>query len=314
MTAPAPAYVVGWLAACKSRRTRETYKPVAAEWLGWLATRGVDPLHAGRRDGDGWRIHLETVRRPSGKVGLAPRTIARKLATIASLYDYLADEKLLRDPGGAVLEVSPMRKVARPDVNRRQGSTGFLVPADADRLMKAAEAAGLRTHVAVGLMLKTAIRANEVLTLDCSAIRVHDKILTVTVRRKGGKSDVQPLTDRLAHDVDALRAGRTRGPLIARGIGGEEAPWTYSQLHTAVVRAALAAGLPDRVTPHVLRKTWATAALDAGVPLDRVQDVMGHASADTTRIYDGGRDDLSRKLDAVLKVEASFAGAGDDRG
>lgn len=298
-----------WLASRRSELTRIAYAPVAAEWIDWLASRGVDPLQATRRDGDDWRIHLQALRRPSGKIGLGPRTVARKLATVASLYDYLAEQKMLKDPGGWPLEVSPMSRVERPEISRRQGTTAYLIPSDAARVLAAAEAAGDRTHVAVGLLLKVAVRANEVLTLDCSALRTHGTTLTVTVRRKGGWDDIQPLTERLAHDVTSLKDGRMSGPLLARSKDGT-APWTYSQLLTAVSGVGRAAGLAERLTPHVLRVTWATTALDAGVPLDRVQDVMGHASANTTRLYDRGRGDLDRKLEAMLKVEARIRGAG----
>jgi integrase len=63
-----------------------------------------------------------------------------------------------------------------------------------------------------------------------------------------------------------------------------------------VRRTARLAGLPDAglVSPHSLRHTVATAALDAGAPLRDVQDLLGHADPRTTRRYDRSRGSLDR--------------------
>jgi integrase/recombinase XerD len=210
---------------------------------------------------------------------------------VSSWYGYLeADEILPR---------SPFVRVARPKVQRRYGETPALTRGEAQALLSAAEDAGPRTHVAVGILLETAIRADELLTLDVSGIRVRQTMLTIRVDRKGGESDVLPLPERLAHDVHELRGDRREGPLLANEAGG---PWTYAQLHHAIGKAGAASGISERVTPHVCRATWATLAIEDGESLATVQDVMGHSSADTTRIYDRGRDDIERKAKAVERV------------
>lgn len=283
-----PPLVVEWLESQRSEGTRTSYEGAIRQWLDWLP---VDVLAAKRSHGDRWRNHLTAD-------GGASRTVARKLATVSSLYDWLESE--------GHIDRSPMTRVKRPKVDRRQGSTLALSQEDAARLLKAAEAAGVRTHVAVYLMLTTAIRAQELLSTDVSkAVVAGNGALTLRVTRKGGESDLIALPDACADAVRELIGKRRRGPIITVTEGGQR-PWSYWQLHRAVKAAGKAAGLGEDITPHVLRTTWVTLALEKGVSLADAQDVMGHSSAETTRGYDRNRDGLKRKTEAVNVVEAAL--------
>lgn len=70
--------------------------------------------------------------------------------------------------------------------------------------------------------------------------------------------------------------------------------WAASEAFPTVQRLARAAGIEGQVSPHGLRHTHATLALDAGVPLRDLQDSMGHADPRTTRRYDRARARLER--------------------
>ena len=63
-------------------------------------------------------------------------------------------------------------------------------------------------------------------------------------------------------------------------------PIAYLQAYRVVASAAKRAGIAKAITPHCLRATGITAALLAGVPMDRVQAIAGHADIATTRKYD----------------------------
>ncbi len=282
-TTKLPAVIEDWLASQRAAATARAYRAAVTEWLPRL--NGRDITDARPRDADDWRQHLN-------RSGLQPRTVARKLASISSLYDYL--EAL------GIIDRSPFARVRRPKVSNQQGTTVALTAADARRLLAAAEAAGPRTHVAVQVLLATAVRASELLGLDVAQVGVADGSRTIKVKRKGGHSETVPLPDRVAHDVDALIGDRKKGPLFA----GDRGPWTYWQLLDAVVHAGRAAGINEQVTPHVCRTTWATLALGSGVPLQDVQAVMGHVSADTTQGYNRARLAMARKVSAVESVDA----------
>ncbi|MGW5053926.1 tyrosine-type recombinase/integrase [Actinokineospora sp. NPDC004072] len=110
------------------------------------------------------------------------------------------------------------------------------------------------------------------------------------------------LTDRATHagmPVDELA-----GPLVATRNGGR---MTQGQLWELVRRLAKAAGIPswEQLSPHSLRHTAITAALDAGVPLRDTQDYARHRDPRTTRRYDHSRHSLDRS--AAYTVAAYLA-------
>ncbi|MGV9779064.1 tyrosine-type recombinase/integrase [Streptosporangium sp. NPDC003464] len=97
--------------------------------------------------------------------------------------------------------------------------------------------------------------------------------LSISHNQHCGRSSLQPLLD-----------DRSPGePLFVRADGR---PFDRWRMTTALRRAATAAGVDHtRLTPHTARATAATAALDAGVPLADVQELLGHASPVTTQRY-----------------------------
>ncbi|WP_439951565.1 tyrosine-type recombinase/integrase [Planomonospora sphaerica] len=105
--------------------------------------------------------------------------------------------------------------------------------------------------------------------------------------------------------MEPLLDGRAPGePLLTREDGR---PFDRWRITTALRRAATAVGVdPARLTPHTARATAATLALDAGVPLADVQELLGHASPVTTQRYTRGR----RKLDshAAYRMAALLGG------
>jgi integrase len=115
----------------------------------------------------------------------------------------------------------------------------------------------------------------------------------VRIRRKGGALVDVPLAPRTAAALDELRAvvgsGAPRLFLDGRG-----APLDRFDAARVVRRLARRADIAHAISPHSLRHTFVTAALDAGVPLRDVQDAAGHADPRTTRRYDRGRYSLDR--------------------
>ncbi len=123
-------------------------------------------------------------------------------------------------------------------------------------------------------------------------------------RRKGNRRTTAPLTAGVLVALDALIGDRTEGPIFVTATGtalDRVAAWRI------VRRLARQAGIahPERISPHSMRATFITTALDEGVPLRDVQDSVGHADPRTTRGYDRSRNNLSRH--ATYKVAAAMA-------
>lgn len=285
--------VAGWLLSVASDHTRRAYATDLTGWLTWCAVHGVDPLDVERGHVDAWIRTIERV--PSPRTGRPPAraTVARRVAAVASWYGYLLD--------AGRLDRMPVHRRSRPRVPGDHSDTVGLSRGEARAFLRAvaAEPAGVRS--ALLLMLDTGRRVAEVTDADVDQLG-HDRghqVLDVT--GKGGATHRVPLpaavVDALAtHHAERTAAaggGRLTGPLVTTGDGRR---LTQSSLARAVRRVARTAGVPSwaALSPHSLRHSFATLALDAGASLRDVQDALGHADPRTTRRYDRARNNLDR--------------------
>ena len=101
--------------------------------------------------------------------------------------------------------------------------------------------------------------------------------------RKGGRASTEPLSPIVVRVLEDCVGDRTSGPMFFNQSG--TARLSYSTSYALIRRLARKAGIPaaDRLSPHSLRHSFATELLGAGVPLQDVQDAMGHADPRTTR-------------------------------
>ncbi len=145
---------------------------------------------------------------------------------------------------------------------------------------------GLRVSEALGLDLE-----------DLSTVRSHR---VARVRRKGGRHQDVVLAPRTTDALDGYltaRGGAVPGPVLVTHTAerlDRHAAWKV------IRRLATKAGIGHRVFPHALRHGFVTAALDAGVPLHRVQDAAGHRDPRTTRRYDRARGALDNHATYVV--------------
>ena len=190
----------------------------------------------------------------------------------------------------------PAAHIRRPRVGDDSPTLGLDLE-EARRILDAAETAGPRDHALVCLLLLNGLRVSEVCTAkvtDLSSERGH-RVLTVA--RKGGRRDLVPLAPRTLAAVEEHLEERTDGFLVLANDGG---PLNRFQATRAIRRLTRAADIIKHISPHSLRHTAVTLALDAGVPLRDVQDMAGHADPRTTRRYDRARKSLDRHATYTL--------------
>jgi len=213
--------------------------------------------------------------------GLAPRTLARRIAAARVCFRFLAAQGLLdHDPADHL--VRPKLGATLPDV---------LGPGATRRLIEACEGEQplqLRDRAIVELLYAGGLRVSELVGMERDAI--HFRLGVVRVLGKGRKERIVPLgrpaldaaeryltqarpaLERLERPVASLLLSRTGRPLDRAAV------WRI------VARRARRAGL-RHVHPHTLRHAFATHLLAGGADLRVVQDLLGHADIATTQIY-----------------------------
>ncbi|GIJ08032.1 tyrosine-type recombinase/integrase [Micromonospora andamanensis] len=282
-----------------SEHTRDAYRRDVAGWLAWCATRELDPLRANFLHVNQYGRELESSLAARTGRPLTPATVARKLSALSSWYDFLVKLR--------AVEANPVSGADRPRVDRDHSVTVGLTPDEVDALLAAAEAengpTAARNRAAIALLADLGLRVGELVSLnldDLGAERGHRSVRFVG---KGGKVRRRALTPGTAYAVDAYlteRAAAQRvdvaeltGPLLVTASGARLDRHSVFRL---VRRLARSAGIPAwaRLSPHSLRHAFATTARSEGVPLEDVQDAMGHADPRTTRRYDRDRHNLDR--------------------
>ena len=226
--------------------------------------------------------------RPSAP-GLAPTSLRRRAAAIRGFYKFAF--------GDSLIDVDVAAHLDLPRMPRYLPET--LTVEEVERLLEAAGEemdevpARLRDRALLELLYAAGLRISEALNLDREDLALEGAF--VRVIGKGDKERLVPVGDVALGVLGAWIEG-PRGALLAlahvapvRGgplfVGDRGGRLARQQAWLAVKRAATAAGLAERVSPHTLRHSFATHLLEGGADLRIVQELLGHASISTTQLY-----------------------------
>ena len=270
-----------------------------AEYLGTLeAERGVsrNTLSAYRRDlrdflsfvddlgkrFDG--IETDDIVTYAGRLrrrGLAPASIARRLSAIRGFYRHCRRERDVRRDPTEHLE-RPRRSRPLPRTLSRAAAAALVEAPSSGRPL------AVRDRAMLELLYATGMRASECLDLTLEDLNLTAGYVVCT--GKGRKQRLVPVgAEALARVREYLRDVRPR--LTRRRDSGHVFVNLRGQrlsrqaLWTIVRRAATRAGITRRVSPHVLRHSFASHLLEGGADLRSVQVMLGHADIGTTQIY-----------------------------
>lgn len=274
-----------------SLRTIAAYRRDIEDLAGFLAERGIA---LGSATADDLRAYAAAM----GRAGLAPRTMARRLSALRQYHRFLFAEGLRGDDPTHVLE-APYPGRTLPKV---------LSEKEVDALLRAAHALGgargLRAAALTELLYAGGLRASEAVSLPLSAVARGRPMLVL--RGKGAKERMVPLGEPALEAVaEWIEHGRptylrTSGPRAARWLfpgSGAAGHMSRDSLNKLLKTLAAQAGLPyARVSPHVLRHSFASHMLAHGADLRSLQQMLGHADIATTQIYTHVQDDRLTRL------------------
>ena len=220
-----------------------------------------------------------------GREGRSPKTVARKLSAVREFFKFLYTEKDIKDnPAADVL--TPKQEKPLPK---------FLSEDEIKRLIAAAKECsgpkGRQMTAMLELMYASGLRVSELVSLPENCINFDRR--QVFVRGKGSKERVVPVAsaaiqavfDYLEQRDCFIREGRRSiwlFPSKSSRSGHISRDTFFKRLKELAVKAGI---YPSRVTPHVLRHSFATHLLNHNADLRSVQKMLGHESINTTEIY-----------------------------
>lgn len=230
--------------------------------------------------------------------GMSVKTQARRLSALREFYKYLYTEKIRTDNPTDVLD-SPKTGRSLPK---------YLSEEEINRLFDAIPAMSpkkaLRMKALLEILYASGLRVSELVSLPASTANVRENFLIV--RGKGSKDRMVPLTDAAKQALHEWIPERER--TLPKG---RESRWLFpSRSKTGhltregffeeLKSLATAAGIPtERVSPHVIRHSFASHLIAHDADLRTVQQMLGHANIATTQIYTHILDD--RLKNAVEK-------------
>lgn len=299
-----------WLATDKTEHTRRAYYADLAAWLSFCDRTGLDPLDARRADVDAWKTTLTATGKDGVPRQAAPSTVARTLAGVSSWYRYLQSNDISeRNPAESVQR--PKRDKASPLPALDESATARLLNHTEGRATRNDTEASWRDAALLALLFYTGLRVSGITGAQIQDLGSESGHTILRYSSKGGQRDFVPVVApalrplRRCLELRARREGkaldRLTGPLLATTPhpnnpakpGGK--PLRQRDVWQTLRGMARQAGLAeaDTLSPHTARRTTGTLLLAHGVPVQQVQDLLGHADIRTTRDrYDAHRHKL----------------------
>lgn len=296
----ARARYIRWLRATKDL-SRHTIRAYDGDLLS--LERHLDPPDVAGLDHESVIAFIEAQKAN----GLSPASLKRRASSLRGFCRWLTRQDLLEvDPwNGTDLALGRPRRLPR------------ILPAhELDRLIRFLELAARierrgepdprliaeRPHesttlLAVALMVSTGVRVHEVVGIRCHGIDLPNR--AIRLLGKGERERQVFLTnDWIAELTSAYIEARSTLDLQHSHLlfNLHRDPLSPPAVRSRLAKAATAAGLASRVTPHMLRHTAATQLIEAGVDIRYIQRLLGHASLSTTEIYTHVSDRALRQV------------------
>jgi integrase/recombinase XerD len=269
-----------------NRHTRRTYETAVKDFMRFVSIRRPEEFRIVTR------AHIIAWRDELARRGLGGSTIRHRLASLASLFEYLCDKNAVTH--------NPAKGVERPKSESGEGKTPPISDHQARKLLEAPQddtIRGKRDRAILSTLLFHALRREELCKLKVKDFRyVRKGVPHLKVSGKGGKTRYLPLY--------AGTNGLINSYLHAAGHGEEDAGALFRPLRNNRTGRLDKAIAPDGIYKlvrsysgqlgfetgvHSLRATAATNTLDHLADIAKVQEWLGHANIATTRVYDHRR-------------------------
>jgi integrase/recombinase XerD len=248
-----------------SRDIQKLYSFFQKEKLSWLKAGEEDLVRF---------IHHQS------RAGLSPRSMARVISSMKSFYRFLVLDGILKK-NPAVNLSSPKTWLALPKFLTVKQVETLLMQPDEESIL------GIRDKAMLELLYATGLRASELILLKTNDLNLEDGFLLCL--GKGGKERLVPVGGSAAKAIrQYLDDGRPK--LLKRSseflfVTQRGGAFTRQGFWKLLKGYAINAGLDSKISPHVLRHSFATHLLERGADLRSVQLMLGHSQITTTQVY-----------------------------
>jgi integrase/recombinase XerD len=258
-----------------ARNTLEAYRRDLLKFLRYLGEAGVEnPAAVTRQIMTGFLAELSRVK-------LAAASTARCLAALRGFYRFLCRERLVSR--------NPLLNIEAPRAWKRVPKT--LSQREVEGLLDGLRGTRPEDHrdaAMIELLYATGLRVSELVNLDVAQVNLS--IGYVLAAGKGSKQRVVPIGDmarsKLVTYLDVARPALLKQrPASALFVSRRGGKLTRQGFWKLLRHRAIRAGITARISPHILRHSFATHLLEHGADLRSVQAMLGHARISTTQIY-----------------------------
>ncbi len=258
-----------------SQNTIEAYGHDVTRFLNFLREKKIDPVE------ELSRLDLRTFLHDLKKKGLSTRSIARNLVSVRMFFRFLQQEGVIELNPAEVLELPKMAKTL-PEVLSLEEVERLLAQPDPKTPL------GVRDRTMLEMLYATGMRVSELIHLSTHQIQLEGGY--VLLRGKGSKERIVPLGGEAIHWLKKYLTEFR--PLLLKG---RETPFLFTnrsgrsmsrqQFWKSIKAYGRKGGIQKRITPHVLRHSFASHLLERGADLRSVQMMLGHVDISTTQIY-----------------------------
>ncbi len=208
---------------------------------------------------------------------LKPRSATRAFAAVRGLHKFLILERATAENPTANVE-QPRWWKPLPNVLTLEEVDGLLAAP------KTETERGLRDRAMIEVLYATGLRVSELIGLKLDSIHLDAGF--VRTMGKGGKERIVPLGGSAAAAIASyLQARKVQKPTNYLFLNNRGNPLSRMGFWKILKRHGAQAGIKKRLTPHVIRHSFATHLLERGADLRAVQTMLGHANISTTEIY-----------------------------
>ncbi len=208
-----------------------------------------------------------------------PRTLARKLSSLRSLFKFLQREGHIKE-NPAVLLMTPKLDKILPHFLSEPEMTQLI---EAPELLKTA---GQRDRAIFETLYSSGLRVSELVGLNVDHIDFIGNV--VKVMGKGKKERIVPIGDKALKEIRnylSTRKVKDENQRRAVFLNKNGARLTDRSIRNIINKHLLSTSVKMKVSPHVVRHSFATHLLNRGADLRSVQELLGHANLSTTQIY-----------------------------